>query len=78
MRWLDGITKSMDMSLLTLGVGDGQGGLVCYSPRGHKELKKTERLNRTEKHVQETHIDMKRCWTDWLLRLRQRPELGRR
>ena len=29
MRWLDGIT--------TLGVGDGQEGLVCCSPWGHKE-----------------------------------------
>ena len=28
-----------------LGVGDGQGGLVCYSPLGSKELDMTERLN---------------------------------
>ena len=26
----------------TLGVGDGQGGLVCYSPRGRKESDTTE------------------------------------
>ena len=32
----------------TLGVGDGQGGLACCSPRGHKELDMTERLNWTE------------------------------
>ena len=29
MRWLDGITDSTDMGLAGLGVGDGQGGLVC-------------------------------------------------
>ena len=27
------------------GVGDGQGGLVCCSPWGHKELDTTEQLN---------------------------------
>ena len=43
MRWLDGITNSMDMSLSRLqGVGDGQGSLVCCSPKGHKELDMTE------------------------------------
>ena len=31
-----------------LGVGDGQGGLACYSPWGHKESDVTERLNRIE------------------------------
>ena len=43
MRWLDGITDSMDMSLM--GVGDGQGSLACCSSWGHKELDTTERLN---------------------------------
>ena len=32
----------------TLGVGDGQGGLVCSSPWDHKESDTTERLNWTE------------------------------
>ena len=32
----------------TPGGGDGQGGLVCCSPWGHKELDTTERLNWTE------------------------------
>ena len=29
----------------TLGVGDGQGGLVCYSSSGCKESDTTEKLN---------------------------------
>ena len=40
MRWLDGITDSMDMSLRK--VGDGQGNLACCSPWGHKESDMTE------------------------------------
>ena len=28
-----------------LGVGDGQGSLVCYSPQGCKESDTTEQLN---------------------------------
>ena len=45
MRWLDGITDSMDMGLGRLAVGDGQGGLVCCSSWGHKESDMTEQLN---------------------------------
>ena len=43
MRWLDGITNSMDMGLG--GVGDGQRGLASCGSRGHKESDTTERLN---------------------------------
>ena len=43
MRWFDGITSSMGMSLSKLQ--DGQGGLVSCSPWGRKESDTTERLN---------------------------------
>ena len=42
MRWLDGITDSMDMSLSELQDGDGQGGLVCWDSWGRKESDTTE------------------------------------
>ena len=45
MRWLDGITDSIDMSLGTPGVGAGQGGLACCNSWGRKELDTTEQLN---------------------------------
>ena len=35
----------------TLGVGDGHGGLACYSPWGCKELDTTERLNWARPHT---------------------------
>ena len=46
MRWLDGITDSMEMSLSKLwGVGDGQGSLACCCPWGRQESDMTKRLN---------------------------------
>ena len=45
MRWLDGITSSMDMSLSKLRELVIRGGLACCSPWGHRELDATERLN---------------------------------
>ena len=46
MRWLDGITDSLDMSLSELQelVMD-KGGLACCSPWGCKESDMTERLH---------------------------------
>ena len=41
MSWLDGITKSMDLFEQAPGVGDGEGGLACYSPWGLQELDTT-------------------------------------
>ena len=46
MRWLDGITDSMDVSLSELqDLADGQGGLACCDSWGRKESDTTERLN---------------------------------
>ena len=47
MRWLDGITNLMDMSLSELQelVMDRQGGLACCNSWGRKELDMIERLN---------------------------------
>ena len=48
MRWLDGIADSLQThadgqeSEQALGVGDGQEGLVCCSPRDHQESDMTE------------------------------------
>ena len=52
MRWLDGITHSMHDFGWTPGVGDGQGGLMCWDSWGHKESDRTERLNWTELKMQ--------------------------
>ena len=43
----------------TPGVGDGQGGLACYSSWGHKESDTTEQLNWTETENTRERIDLK-------------------
>ena len=58
MRWLDGITNSMDRSLSKLEFGDRQGGLVYCSPCGHKELDTTEWLNWIELIIISTQIKL--------------------
>ena len=52
MRRLDGITDAMNMNLgQTPGEGEGQGGLACCGPWGHKESDTTERLNNNICHM---------------------------
>ena len=45
MRWLDGITDLMDVSLSKLREMVKEGNLACCSPWGRKESDTTERLN---------------------------------
>ena len=45
MRWLYGITDSMEVFEQTSGVGHGQGGVAFYSPCSLKESDMTEQLN---------------------------------
>ena len=46
MKWLDGITDSMDINLSKLReLVMGQESLACCSPWGRKESDMTERLN---------------------------------
>ena len=47
MRWLDGITDSMDVGLCELWelAMDREGGLACCNSWGRKELVTTEQLN---------------------------------
>ena len=64
-RWLDGITKSTDMSLSKLReIVKDRESLVCCSPLGCKELDTTERLNNNNMYKNtleyNTHINVKR------------------
>ena len=58
MRWLDGITDSMDMGSGGLQELVMEGGLACCSSWSHKESDTTERLNWTEL---EPHISTLSC-----------------
>ena len=49
MRWLDGITDSMDVGLSKLW-GWGWTGKTYCSPWGHKQSDVTERLNNNRRH----------------------------
>ena len=56
MRWLDGITDSMDMELgQTPRDGEGQGSLACCSLWGHEELDTTWRLNNNLQEASHHH-----------------------
>ena len=52
MRWLDGITNTMDMNLANSGRCER--GLACYCPWGHKELETTGWLKTTNSAFQLT------------------------
>ena len=55
MRWLNGITNSMDEYEQTLGDGEGQGNLACCSQWGRKELDRTEQLNNNKTLIEEIY-----------------------
>ena len=57
MRWLDGITEPMDMSLSKLqGYDEEQGSLVCYSRWVLKKSDSTERLINDNKQTINTNF----------------------
>jgi len=62
MRWLDGITDSIDMSLSKCWeMVKGQRSLAYCSPWGHKESDRTERLNNNIK----SHYPLKSQFSLW-------------
>ena len=52
MRWLDGVTDSMDLSLSKLRETVKDRSLACCSPQGRKESDTTSQLNNNLKSVE--------------------------
>ena len=50
-HWLDGRESGW-----TPGVGDGQGGLLCWDSWGHKESDTTEQLNWTDDNINRNFV----------------------
>ena len=63
MRWLDGIPEFEQ----SLGVGNGQGTLVCCSLWGHKGSDMTERLNWPELNWEKRHKEESIVSGSWVL-----------
>ena len=57
MRWLDGITDLMDMSLSKLKDGEEQGSLGCCSPWSHKESDTAEWLSNNNQGSGNVQLD---------------------
>ena len=55
MRWLDGITDSVDMFGQTAGGSEGQERLVCCNPWGLKESDTTQLLNNRQSQILNKH-----------------------
>ena len=64
MRWLDGITDSMDMSLSTSRRRRRTGNLARCSPWGHKESDTTEQLNSNNNPSCISNFNVR---TNWIL-----------